>query len=184
MAIVRKPKKKQVKKIPTTAEMEIVLAQWCTPRTNLVVPNVCWGFGIHECDLLVMTPHGYLTEVEIKISRADLIADKKKKHGHQSDIIKLLYFAIPEKLLKDIEHIPTHAGILVVSESSYGSYRDWKIRCERPAEVTTHRKIDDYEKYQIARLGALRVFGLKEKIIQLQNDNVYYRERNKLYDES
>jgi len=44
---------------------------------------------------------------------ADLIKDKEKKHGHDCGKFKELYFAIPAKLLKDKEHIPVQAGILV-----------------------------------------------------------------------
>lgn len=43
-------------------------------RRNTVVPNAYWGLGLTwEADLLVISKAGYLTEVEIKVSKADLL---------------------------------------------------------------------------------------------------------------
>ena len=68
----------------TTPEMECRLADYFGYRKNLIVPNVYWGLDMHECDLLVLSQAGYATEIEIKISIADLRADAKKVHGHRS----------------------------------------------------------------------------------------------------
>jgi len=97
-----------------TIEMEIAVANHFNARQNLIVPNVSWGFCIHECDLLIVTKAGYLYEVEIKVSRGDLKNDMKKQHNHYDSRIKNLYFAIPKKLEKDIEFIPKEAGIMLV----------------------------------------------------------------------
>ena len=70
--------------IPTLYEMECAVARYMDFRTNLVVPNVSWGFEVHECDLLIVTKTGYAYEVEIKRSKADLKKDIEKKHGHNS----------------------------------------------------------------------------------------------------
>jgi len=63
----------------TTPEMECALAGWFDYRQNLIVPCVYWGVGYytHECDLLIVSRAGYVTEVEIKISRSDLRADAR-----------------------------------------------------------------------------------------------------------
>lgn len=160
-----------------TPEMEIVLTEYFTPRINLVVPNVSWGFLPHEADLLVMTKAACLYEVEIKVSLADLKADAKKKHCHESKKIKYLYFAIPEHLLiKGEQYIPARAGILVVKDHQRG----WRRGMMKPSpvrRVEQHRapvqngtyKLSDKERYQIARLGALRVLGLKKKVMGLKN---------------
>ena len=44
----------------------------------LVVPRIRWAIDRidHECDLLAMSKTGYLHEIEIKVSRSDLLADK------------------------------------------------------------------------------------------------------------
>ena len=77
----------------TTLEMEIALARFINPRVNLVVPNVSWGFFNHECDLISISKSGFATEYEIKVSKSDLKADKKKKHTHDDNKIKALICA-------------------------------------------------------------------------------------------
>jgi hypothetical protein len=132
------------------------------PRANLPIPNVSWGMFFHECDLLILTKSGYGYEVEIKTSRSDLIADKNKGHGHRSDKIKHLYFAIPYYLEKDIEHIPVRAGILIITDKNDRTKP--AVICLRKPEVNCNYKFTEKERFQLARLGALRIYGLKKKI--------------------
>ncbi|MCH7993510.1 MAG: MmcB family DNA repair protein [Planctomycetes bacterium] len=152
----------------TTAEMEVALAHFLDYRTNLIVPNVWWGMSnMHECDLLVVSKAGYLTEVEIKISRADLRQDKKKRHGHHCSRIKRLFFALPTYLENCKDLVPDRAGIILVRprDADYGP--DWVPRCRqlRPAESRPHTpKISDEDRYKIARLGAIRIWDLKQKL--------------------
>lgn len=64
-------------------------------RRNLVVPNCNWGFLNHEADLLVMSKARYLTEIEIKRTWADFMADFKKKHTHHDRKLSHFYYAVP-----------------------------------------------------------------------------------------
>lgn len=147
----------------TSLEIEVVVAHMFQPRQNLIVPNVSWGMGLrYECDLLILTPSGYATEIEIKTSKSDLIRDKQKKHNHDSVLIKNLYFAIPSELAKWWQHIPGHAGIIVVNSKSKA------FIIAKPIPRNT-RKWGSNEKAQLARLGALRIWGLKGKILRLQS---------------
>ena len=156
----------------TTAEMEVALATWFNYRLNLIVPGVHWGLNMHECDLLVVSKAGYCTEVEIKISRSDLRADQKKRHGHRCARIKYLYFAVPEKLeAAALEFAPSRAGIITVRPSMhYGDPRnDHSPRCKRIREPEVTYKpqpMPDSERYKVARLGALRIWGLKRRVIE------------------
>ena len=173
-----------MKKI-TTPEMEIVLARHFDPLVNLVVPNVSWGFeGCHELDLAVMTKAGCLYEVEIKISLSDLKADAKKSHGHRNKKIKYLYFAIPEYLVeKGLQHIPPRAGVLVVKwqEEQKRSRRlreipgHWYVEQIRPPEPNGNYKLSPEQKFKIARLGALRIWPLKNNIEGLKNSVKHWR---------
>lgn len=46
-----------------------------------IVPNVYWGWNLrHEADLICVNSNMYVTEVEIKVTAADLKADFKKGH--------------------------------------------------------------------------------------------------------
>jgi hypothetical protein len=149
--------------------IEFSLARWFGVRQNLIVPNVSWGLNLHECDLLVLTGAGYALEIEIKVSKSDLIKDAEKQHRHNSDKIKRLYFAIPEKLEKHIELIPERAGVIVVrpAETING-----KCDLIRPGEANKRaHKFSDKDREQLARLGAMRVWGLKEGLIRVMWEN-------------
>ena len=143
--------------------MEIALSRYFNPRKNLIVPNVFWGMFSYEVDLLVVSKSGYATEIEIKVSKQDLIKDKKKRHGHDSYKIKYLYFAIPSYLKDFTEHIPEKAGIIIVSDN----YFCQRIRKPR---INHQYKFTEQELFKVARLGAIRIWGLKQKIL-------FYKER-------
>jgi hypothetical protein len=147
----------------TTAQIELAIAYYFGIRENLIVPNVSWGLNLHECDMIVLSRSGYATEIEIKVSASDLKKDSKKRHGHVSNKIKYLYFAIPSKLCKYIEYIPEHAGILVVTSKA----RVHEIAKPRPRP--NHIKFNTELRYDLARLGSIRIWGLKQKILDLKN---------------
>jgi hypothetical protein len=157
----------------TTLEMELSVAHYFSWRTNLIVPNVSWGFGIHECDLLIVTKAGYCYEIEIKVSLSDLKHDLDKKHKHKSKIIKKLYFAIPEYLLSSAEKfIPEHAGILKVVENKNKFSNINYCKQHREAKNNEVEKLTEEQRLQIARLGTMRIWALKQKIIKLANNKL------------
>lgn len=62
---------------------EIILAlrncgMW-NKRSDIMIPNLSWGLLQYEADFVVVSKSGYLTEVEIKRSYSDFLADFKKK---------------------------------------------------------------------------------------------------------
>jgi hypothetical protein len=142
-----------------TRDMEIIIAKYFDYRANLIVPNVFWSMFAHELDLLVLSKSGYAKEIEIKVSKSDLIKDKEKPHNHNDRKIKYLYFAIPDYLLPFIEHIPKRAGILRIDE--FGRCKE--IR--KPIKNNCNYKFSEQEKFEVARLGTMRIWGLKEKIL-------------------
>ena len=170
----------------TTLEMEIALIKASHIRQNLVVPNVSWGLAtnesrsLHECDILILTPTGYATEIEIKISKADLLKDFSKRHNHNHNLIRRLYYAVPDKL-KDIAltYIPYNAGLMTVEYIDAMTYK-WdkklgrieipykykRVKTIKEASINKDsRKWTNEERYQLARLGTMRILGLKEKIL-------------------
>ena len=150
-----------------TIEMEIALAKHFNIRKNIIVPNVSWGLWLnnaplHECDLLLLTKSGYLWEVEIKISRGDLIADKKKTHAHYHPSIKRLYFAIPDYLSSDIKHIPERAGVIIVEKKRTRTF----CKVIREPEIQKGYQLNDKEKFKLARLGTMRSWTLKKNLLK------------------
>lgn len=143
-----------------SSEIELQIADYFGIRQNVIIPNVSWGFVNHECDLLVLSKAGYATEIEIKISAADLKNDLKKRHLHFSDKIKYLYFAIPHTLLKYISFIPLHAGILVVYPESYKK----RVFClAKPEANRKSRPLNEKDIIQITRLGCIRIWSYRRK---------------------
>jgi len=149
-------------------EVEIAVANYFGTRQNLIIPNVSWGFSglYYEADLVVVTKAGYAKEIEIKVSRADLIKDKEKRHNHDCRKFKELYFAIPKKLLEDIEHVPERAGILVCEKVEHKGEYYYRAHLERAAKANGGDKLTLTDKYELARLGTLRIWNLKKKLLK------------------
>lgn len=164
--MIEKPKKlKVLPKGISAVEIEVALAEFLDYRKNIIVPRVERGAGLHECDLLMLRPTGYATEFEIKISKGDLMKDAKKEHGHESDKIKEMYYAVPMNLVSTtLSVIPKKYGIIGVIRKG-----DSGLECReiRPAEHQKARKWTDDEAYQLMRLNAMRVWKLKKDNITL-----------------
>jgi len=126
MVIKEQRNKTQKKPIKLTTN-DIILAMTdkrkpCNLSSHLVVSNLSWGFKIHECDMISVTNAGYATEIEIKVSVADTKKDLEKRHGHKSDKIKYLYFAMPLEIYeKTKDYVPKQAGIYTVEAYKWKS---------------------------------------------------------------
>lgn len=157
--------------IPTITEMEESIARYWNTRQHIIVPNISWGMSIHECDLLIVTKAGYGIEVEIKRSKADLKKDAQKGHGHKHKKIRMLFFAIPEKLRDCIDLIPAHAGIIIIKPYIYPNYTmhpSLSVGINRGAEVNKEAvKFDDKDIMNLSRLGSMRIWNLKRTIIEM-----------------
>ena len=149
-----------------TLQMELALVRHFNPRKYIIVPNVSWGLDLHECDLLLLTGSGYAYEIEIKISKGDLVKDKLKKHEHRSNRISRLYFALPTSLMEFKDVVPLHAGILEVEEKAY--YGRYRIVEHRAPEIKNEYKFTLEERAKLGRLGTMRIWNLKRKIHKLQ----------------
>ena len=150
---------------------------------NIVVFNVK-GQGEmlpihHECDVLVLSKSGYLTEIEIKRSWSDFLADFKKRHKHDCrEYIKSFYYCVPLSIYDKVyqklkEKRINHTGIITYDEELYITIhkRDWDFTYdERPPFVYT-KKLFIEQRLELARLGAMRTILLKEKLIKLENNN-------------
>ncbi len=161
----------------TVGEIECAVSKYFNPRVHLIVPNISHGMQLHECDLLVMNGRNYGVEVEIKVSKADVKKDLQKRHGHNSNRIRRLFFAIPEYLYTEdvIALIPERAGIFVVQprmkiNGSYGSHHYVAPKCilKRNAKINKFAKpFTDNERIEMGRLGMLRYWNIRN----LKGDN-------------
>ena len=158
-----------MKKIISTIEMEVAISKLFGIRQHIIVPNLSWGFFNHELDLFLIRTSGYGFEVEIKRSKSDLLADFKKGHNHfdKKKRIVQLYYAIPKELLEKCEeHIPKNCGIIICDKGKIYSRASIHREATR---VKGARRLTIEEQLKIARLGTMRIWKLKEKVIHLKN---------------
>jgi hypothetical protein len=149
-------------------EIEIAIAKHLNPRQNLIVPNVFWGWGNYEKDLVVVTSNHYAWEIEIKVSLADLKKDNNKRHGHYNNKIKRLYFAVPDKLKQEaLKLIPERAGLFTVSEDSSGGLTFVSL-VRAPTINSRAEKIEDKDITKLYELAAMRIWDLKTHLYRLQ----------------
>lgn len=140
-------------------------------RQDIFVPNISWGLLNHEADLVVITKSGYLSEIEIKRSWSDFLADFKKGHGHKDERVYKLYYAVPESIAQKviaffIENKVANNGLII-----YGEDGGCKINYipETPY-FSGGRKLFIEECLTIARLGCMRIFALKSKLVKLRQN--------------
>jgi len=163
-----KPKQKTISLI----EMELAISKMFGIRQHIIVPNISWGFLSHEADLCVVSKAGCLKEIEIKRSFSDFNADFKKGHTHgdRQNRITEFYYAIPIELLeKCLPLVPEGAGIITCHKDVKNIYKSY-ARIERKAKrIKGSRSLTTGEQLSIARLGCLRIWSGKAKIVTLQN---------------
>ena len=142
-------------------------------RRYIVVPNVSWGLLPHEADLVACSDAGYLTEVEIKVSKGDFLADREKwkhklsaVHG-QHELICSFYYAMPSAVWNKCkpEDLPEGAGLILV-----GGYDDLDRGArvaQKPTDNPRARKLRPDEREQLMRLGCMRYWCRQEAISRL-----------------
>ena len=129
---------------------------------------------MHECDLFIIKKSGVAVEVEIKRSKSDLLADFKKRHNHhdRQNRITELYFALPEELYESCKDL-IHEDAGIITCYRWDDYNE----CERlgaqtkrkPKRIKGARKLTEQEQLKIARLGTIRIWSLKQKMIKNEN---------------
>lgn len=150
----------------TAQRMEVAIAQLINFRSHVMVPNVSWGLGLrHECDILVLDSKGRFTEVEIKISKSDLLKDLEKKHGHRSEFISRLIYAVPHELIGVVEcNMAQGVGIISVKWSDrLGRYY---AEHHRVAKHGIGKKPTQEIKMKFMELGCMRIWSLKSHLIK------------------
>ena len=144
----------------TTHEVEMALSKYFDPIKNVIVPNVSWGMFSYELDLCILNCKSrYATEVEIKVSVSDLKRDAKKTHQHDRNrnMIKYLWFAMPEKMKGNNEFVPDRAGIMLVDKYGFITV----VRTPQPDKLAI--KWNSEQSFKLARLASIRMWKLKQK---------------------
>lgn len=150
-------------------EIEVALAEHFNYIKNVIAFNVNGWSGVlpifHECDMLVLSKAGFLTEIEIKRSYSDFLADFKKNHHHESELIKYFYYAVPESILEKARDFLNENNFLPI-DGILCYDEDLNIRTVREAiSRPDTRKLFIEQQFEVARLGAMRSVKLKKEIV-------------------
>lgn len=163
-------------------------------RKNIVVPNVSWGYLNHEADLLVLSNSNHLTEVEIKRTWADFMADFKKDHTHYDPKLSHFYYAVPfsiaervfdwlyegdfhaekywrttSKVTGNTEHNPHGCGLIIYSDKDE-VYPLGRCYINVYSGRMGTYKVPVEEELKLLRLCGMRVWRLKQKVAELQEE--------------
>jgi len=153
-----------------TQKLEVLVAEFFGIRANLIIPNVSWGFDLlYEADLVVVTRSRYAYEIELKVSKSDLKAEKNKRaFAHNADCFKRLYFAMPEDIYEP-ELVPEHAGVLLArhiparTDCLHPYPEQWRIIQERKPENKNAEKLTDERYVKLLELCAMRMWAIKKR---------------------
>jgi len=161
-------------------------------KSLVMVPRCNWTGN--ECDLLIVTNDLRIIDVEIKISRQDFKADRKKEKWFHSWDWKIdgpwsnkrkrprrlpskiwkHYFAIPREVWSEdlIEFLPSKdCGVITLWKSERS---DGLIVCnvvKRAIPSKTAEKISAQSAVAIARLASLRMWNAYHQLEQERNGN-------------
>lgn len=144
----------------TSLHIELAVANHFCYRRNIIVPNISWGMGLrYEADVVVLRPSDWGIEIEIKVSSADIRADLKKKHQHDSNLFKELWFAVPTALSEHL-CIPLRAGILSISDKQ-------RVKVLRKPVINKNAiKWTSEQRQKLLHLASMRTWALKKKILK------------------
>ena len=159
-----------------------------TPN-EVVIPN--FYFGWYEMDVFRLTPSGFVTEYEIKTSRADLKNDFKKsrivkfsnQEGDNTEVFKheeiekgsykanKFFFVVPDGLVKP-EEIPKNCGLIYfkksVSEIDGQTYKEFKI--VQPAKFLNKNKFEESGFKDLCKSLSWREMTIRAKNVRLQKE--------------
>ena len=141
------------------------------PRSDLMVPNVSWGLLPYEADFIIMTPNGYLTEIEIKRSFEDFKADFKKNHEHNDERIYHFYYCVPvsikDKVIEFLNETYKYSGErskpALLTYNELGSITKERYGYSTARRNPKVRKLFLEEQLKLAKLAAFRYWSTEEK---------------------
>ena len=161
----------------TVKDIQVLLAEYFGIRNNIIVPNVSWGLLDYEADLLVMNKTGYVTEIEIKRSWSDFLADfKKDETAHKSELIYQFWYCVPEVMYKEcIEKLKEvypdssdRPNVISYSDSGVLNFHGKSASYCRGK----HRKLFLEEQLKLARLGTLRYWNSEFKRLRTADEEI------------
>jgi len=155
----------------TEARMQDCLTCWKSLfyfRRYACVPNVSYGLLDHgEADLLCLSNSGVFHEVEIKVTKSDLLADAKKRRAHEHRLVPYCWFAVPTDLVGlALDCVDSRFGIVECwlkpdkqADGLLPIYATRVIRKPKRYKQASEKKPTQEEILQFLRLGVMRMWG-------------------------
>lgn len=152
-----------------------------TFKDAAIAVDRCYALG-DECDILVVARNLRYIDVEVKVSRADLKADRRKDKwrecvpwGSQAEPRHLdwprgvwkHYFAMPEDIWKPelVEFMSPCSGVLLVRGGITSAPRFWRVKCARRARANNSAPPASPDAIvNLARLAGFRMWDTYEKL--------------------
>ena len=107
----------------TTGDIQRRLCLEEIRKRNIVCENVKYLFNDWEQDVLSLNASGYVVEFEVKVSRSDFLADRKKHRFNAYDTGFMswhhpnrFYYATPPGLVQ-VAELPWFAGLIYVADT-------------------------------------------------------------------
>jgi hypothetical protein len=178
----------------TLLDIELAIMSYYDHREAVIVPNITEQSNLvaFEVDMLVLRKSNLAYGFEIKTSKADLKADFKKvqhtrfnqMHNGKPGIeryfgkFKYFYYAVPLELKQlALELIPDFCGLMVLETKEYPEHDKFYLAREAKSLFDYHW--NEKQRYQLARLGTMRILSLKRTIAEQKNTIEYLRNSNK-----
>lgn len=173
----------------TTKELEYAIYKKYFNASKLTITNIKTVVK-YECDVAVIGKSDYLTGLELKISKSDLLADFKKKHTHICKKVKKFYYVLPKDLENCIDLIPEEFGVIIVIKGSYiddfclkTPLEKTKYNCRIVRESKINKaaeKITVDEYINLCRLASMRAWT--QKMNELKNEGLIQWNKAKICD--
>lgn len=146
-----------------TVEMELAVANFMYKKGAEAVISKT-KFLRYEADILSVTKSHYLTEVELKVSKSDFMADFKKRHNHGSKLTKYLYYAVPSELVElALDKLDSGVGVLEVFQPKWLK-KGLRVNIRRVPHIRSNKPLTDKQIIDLYRLGCYKEWGFKGKI--------------------
>lgn len=153
--------KRGEKKTPETVEwteqkiLDILNQHYFNPNSVKYLMNNLYVFhNTWESDYLAMTKSGYWYEGEVKISRSDFKADKKKKRKHlilenasneKDKKPHYFFYAVPKGLI-EVDEVPDYAGLVYILDR-YPYIQVMKNPCKLHGDKYTVEQLNLTDKF-------------------------------------
>lgn len=125
--------------------------------SSFITPNkryCAWEKNVYmyssESDLFLVDTNDMVTEIEVKASKSDFLADFNKSEKHNrfkalhdlTDIPNHFYFSAPEGLI-DVEQLPEYAGLIEICQRRNNASKYCKVT--KRAEVLHNWPFDNWK---------------------------------------